>query len=75
MDFGLFPGNNTDVTTFLPMINRTRERMGLNKKIYVGDKGIMSGTDVGNILAQKQGYIISDRLAEIMNSETAEWTA
>ena len=60
VDFGLFPGNNTDVTTFLPMINRTRERMGLNKMIYVGDKGIMSGTNVANILAQKQGYIISD---------------
>ena len=60
VDFGLFPGNNNDVTTFLPMIRRTRERMGLNKMIYVGDKGIMSGTNVANILAQKQGYIISD---------------
>jgi transposase len=60
VDFGLFPGNNTDVTTFLPMITRTRERMGLDKMIYVGDKGIMSGTNVANILAQKQGYIISD---------------
>lgn len=60
VDFGLFPGNNNDVTTFLPMIKKTKERMGLNKMIYVGDKGIMSGTNVANILAQKQGYIISD---------------
>ncbi|MDX9810568.1 MAG: hypothetical protein RBT04_10500, partial [Sphaerochaetaceae bacterium] len=44
VDFGLFPGNNTDVTTFLPMINRTRERMGLNKMIYVGDKGCVSSS-------------------------------
>lgn len=60
VNFGLFPGNNNDVKTFLPMIKRTKERMDLNKIIYVGDRGIMSGTNVANILAQKQGYIISD---------------
>ncbi|MGI6432405.1 MAG: IS1634 family transposase [Sphaerochaetaceae bacterium] len=60
VDFGLFAGNNNDVTTFLPMIKHTKERMGFNKMIYIGDKGIMSGTNVANILAQKQGYIISD---------------
>lgn len=59
VDFGLFPGNNNDVTTFLPMIERTRETLKLDKMIYVADKGMMSGTNVANILAQKQGYIIS----------------
>ena len=59
VDFGLFPGNNTDVTTFLPMIERTREKLKLDKMIYVADKGMMSGTNIANILARKQGYIIS----------------
>ena len=59
VDFGLFPGNNNDVTTFLPMIERTRETLKLKKMIYVADKGMMSGTNIANILARKQGYIIS----------------
>jgi transposase len=59
VDFGLFPGNNNDVTTFLPMIERTREKLKLEKMIYVADKGMMSGTNIANILARKQGYIIS----------------
>ncbi len=60
VDFGLFPGNNNDVTTFLPMIKHTREKLKLENMIYVADKGMMSGTNIANILAQKQGYIISD---------------
>lgn len=59
VDFGLFPGNNNDVTTFLPMIERTREKLKLEKMIYIADKGMMSGTNIANILARKQGYIIS----------------
>lgn len=59
VDFGLFPGNNNDVTTFLPMIENTREKLHLDKMIYVADKGMMSGTNIANILARKQGYIIS----------------
>jgi transposase len=52
VDFGLFPGNNNDVTTFLPMIERTREKLRLEKMIYVADKGMMSGTNITNILAR-----------------------
>lgn len=59
VDFGLFPGNNNDVTTFLPMIERAREKLKLGKMIYIADKGMMSGTNIAHILAQKQGYIIS----------------
>lgn len=59
VDFGLFPGNNNDVTTFLPMIERAHEKLNLNKMIYVADKGMMSGTNIAHILARKQGYIIS----------------
>jgi transposase len=59
VDFGLFAGNNNDVTTFLPMIERAHEKLKLDKMIYVADKGMMSGTNIAHILARKQGYIIS----------------
>jgi len=72
VDFGLFPGNNNDVTTFLPMIERTREQLKLEKMIYVADKGMMSGTNVANILAQKQGYIISSSVRK-QDSDTVQF--
>jgi transposase len=72
VSYGKFPGNNNDVTTFLPMMKRTRDEFELNKMIYVADKGMMSGTNVCNILAQRQGYIIS-RSARKLDAETRAW--
>lgn len=72
VDFGLFPGNNNDVTTFLPMIEKTRETLNLQKMIYVADKGMMSGTNVANILARKQGYIISASVRK-QDADTVEF--
>ena len=62
VSYGLFPGNNNDSTTFMPMIEETRASLGMDKMIYIADKGMMSGTNVAKILEQKQGYIISDKV-------------
>lgn len=58
--FGLFPGNNNDVTTFLPMIEKTVNDYGMKKMIYVADKGMMSHDNIANILLNRCGYVISD---------------
>lgn len=72
VSFGQFPGNNNDVTTFLPMIKKNKESFDLDKMIYIADKGMMSGTNIANILAQKQGYIISDK-ARKQKKDVYDW--
>lgn len=58
--FGLFPGNNNDVTTFIPMIDDTRDAFGLGKMIYIADKGMMSYDNIAHIVMNGCGFIISD---------------
>ena len=57
--YGIFPGNNNDVTTFQPMIRQVRDGLGMEGMIYVADKGMMSGDNVGHIILQRCGYVIS----------------
>lgn len=60
LSFGLFPGNTNDVETFLPMLDKMNEAYDLRRMIYVADKGMMSYDNIGNIIANGCGYIISD---------------
>ena len=58
--YGIFPGNNNDVTTFIPMMNRTTDDYGMKKMIYVADKGMMSHDNIVHIITHGCGYVISD---------------
>lgn len=58
--YGIFPGNNNDVTTFIPMISKTTDDYGMKRMIYVADKGMMSHDNIVHILSHGCGYIISD---------------
>lgn len=58
--YGIFPGNNNDVTTFIPMMNKTTDDYGMKKIIYVADKGMMSHDNIVHILSHGCGYVISD---------------
>lgn len=60
VSYDLFPGNNTDVTTFIPMIDKASKEYGVKNVIYVADKGMMSQNNIVNILTKGCGYIISD---------------
>ncbi len=57
--YGLFPGNENDVSTFIPMQEEMKGRLHKSKMIYVADKGMMSGMNVGNIIIDHNGYVIS----------------
>ena len=58
--YGIFPGNNNDVTTFIPMINKTTDDYGMRRMIYVADKGMMSHDNIVHILSHGCGYVLSD---------------
>ncbi len=70
--YGMFPGNTNDGSTFLPMARYAKEEFELDKVIYVADKGVTGGTNICNILAQRQGYIIS-RSIKMVDEPTRAW--
>ena len=57
--YSLFPGNNTDVTTFVPMVDSLKKEYGQTKTIYVADKGMMSGDNIASLILGHNGFIIS----------------
>ena len=57
--YGLFPGNTNDVITMRPMMDNLVEGMGNENIIYVADKGMMSGSNIAQIIIDHNGYAIS----------------
>lgn len=57
--YELFPGNTNDSKTFPPMSQKVREKLHLVHLIFVADKGMMSGTNVAEIITNHNGYVFS----------------
>lgn len=59
LSYGLYPGNMLDKQTFIPMIHKIRKEYHLGRFIVVGDRGMMSGDNIRQILLDKCGYVLS----------------
>lgn len=59
ISYQLFSGNDTDVTTLRPAMKKTINNMKLGRVIVVADGGLNSGPNIGHILGEKNGYIVS----------------
>lgn len=57
--YDLYPGNHPDCTTFTPMTKKLREQLNLKHMIFVADKGMMSGTNVADVIMNHNGYVFS----------------
>jgi transposase len=57
--YDLYPGNNNDCTTFTPMSEKVREQLNMKHMIFVADKGMMSGTNVADVITHHNGYVFS----------------
>lgn len=57
--YGLYPGNTNDVLTMRPMMKQLVEGMDNENIIYVADKGMMSGTNIAQIIIDHNGYVMS----------------
>jgi len=63
VSYALFPGNTNDVLTMKPMMDNIIENLeGLDNDtlVYVADKGLSSGYNIGQIVLDQNGYVISD---------------
>ena len=57
----LWPGNTTDVTTLLPVVDRLRSRFGINRACVVADRGMISATTIAQLEAKGIDYILGAR--------------
>jgi len=57
--YRLFPGNNPDKTTFIPMLSSIQKEFSLGRIIVVADKGMTTGDNIWYTLSAKNGYVLS----------------
>jgi hypothetical protein len=59
----LWPGNTTDVTTLLPIVDRLRTRFRIKKICIVADRGMISGKVLAGLESRKDiEYILGARM-------------
>jgi transposase len=58
----VWPGNQTDVQTLLPVVDRVRTRFGLRRVCWVADRGMCSSTTIAELEARHLEYILGARL-------------
>jgi hypothetical protein len=51
----VFPGNTADPPTFTQMVARARERFGINRVIFVGDRGMITSARINEDLRGVEG--------------------
>lgn len=57
--YDLFAGNTNDCKTFTPMSEKVRGQLDMDHLIFVADKGMMSGTNIADVITSHNGYIFS----------------
>jgi hypothetical protein len=57
----LWPGNTADVTTLLPVVERLRNRFGVERACVVADRGMISAATIAALEARKIDYILGAR--------------
>ena len=58
----LWPGNRTDVTTLLPVVDRLRSRFGVTKVCIVADRGMISQETIEELEQRAWQYILGARM-------------
>lgn len=58
----IWPGNRTDITTLVPVIDRVRDRFGLQQICWVADRGMISNETIAAIEDRGLRYILGARL-------------
>ena len=59
LTYGLYPGNMLDKQTLIPMMHQVCKKYELGRFIVVGDRGMISGDNIRQILLDKCGYVLS----------------
>jgi Transposase DDE domain len=57
----MWPGNTTDVTTLLPVIDRLRQRFAIGRVCVVADRGMISAEAIAGLEERRLEYILGVR--------------
>ena len=58
----VFAGNTVDKTTVTDVVRDLKQRFNLNRIIFVGDRGMLSDANLGVIMGEELGFIVSHPL-------------
>lgn len=72
VSYELFNGNTNDCNTLQPNMETVRKTLEMKDIIVVADKGMMTGDNVGNIIKDHNGYVISHSVRGA-NKELKDW--
>jgi transposase len=61
----MWPGNTTDVKTLIPVVDRIRERFGINRFCVVADRGMISADTIKELESRKTPYILGTRMRRV----------
>ena len=72
VDYYLYEGNKPDCTTLVPSFEQIKDNYNASRVIITADKGLNSGSNLGYILSQNNGYIVSQRIRGASKALTEE---
>ncbi len=61
----IWPGNTTDVTTLLPVVDRLRHRFGIKSVCVVCDRGMISKRTMAELERREMKYILGARMRSV----------
>lgn len=66
----VFAGNTVDKATVSEVVNDLKKRFGFSRIVFVGDRGMLSNTNLETLLGEEFGFIVAHPLRR--NDEAAE---
>ena len=61
ISYKLFPGNNTDPTTYIPAIEQVKKQFGIERVVVVADKAMNSKKNVTKTYHNSDGWLFSQK--------------
>ena len=61
----MWPGNTTDVTTLIPVIDSVRKRFGIKNFCVVADRGMISAAIIKELESRQISYILGTRMRKV----------
>jgi transposase len=61
----MWPGNTTDVKTLIPVIDRIRNRFGIQRFCIVADRGMISAATIKELEKRNIAYILGTRMRRV----------